>query len=129
MEKLELDMLRCNNGKRKLDPVQIYYSQLITQIKQLCENRNIATILLGKADLANQTAAMTILREATRTNNFKKVIAETPKEVSFISAKVEHIRRQLEMELADPTLIMAKGKQAQISMMQVQRAMACLKSD
>jgi hypothetical protein len=66
--------------------------------------------LLGKADLANQTTAMTILREATRTNNFKKAIAETPKEVSFISAKVEHIRRQLEVELADPTLIMAKGK-------------------
>lgn len=116
MEKVELEMSKWNKGVKKLDPVQQQYSNLITSVKQLCENDKILDILLqttAKEVLLKETAPMVLLREAT--NEFtKKKEASNDHEVQFLRAKVEHIKRALAEELKNPAMILCKGKVAQM---------------
>jgi hypothetical protein len=66
LEMVELAMHDWNNGSKKFDPVQTYYSSLILAVKSLCENENICSILLSNKNRLEETTALSILRDATK---------------------------------------------------------------
>ena len=114
IEKCEWAMIEANKGVKKLAPVQQYYLQLILAIKTLCENPEITTILLeGKKQ--DETAAMNLLRQATKDYTEKVGISASQNAHTLLQIKLDQIRQKLEEEINDQSLIMRKGPAAQLN--------------
>ena len=46
MQEIEVDLIRYGGGVKKLDPVQSQYQALITSVRNLCNDANIAETIL-----------------------------------------------------------------------------------